>query len=321
MEYGFQILSVDKLGSAALFVSPEGDLQSRLPLLQAPHEILISLDGRSAYVSIYGSGIYKKNPVPGSHIQVLDLASRTVVRTISIAPYTSPHGLTFDAQGTLWTSCDKHETVLALSAETGLIEAVVPTGTDGTHWVLASPNGTRLFTSNKETRFLSVIDPFTRKVTNRIPTPHGSEGMCFSANGRFLYVADHTEAQLLLVDCEREIVDRVLPLRDLKMDLGRSSHHMRIKASVDGRILAVSSYHYDAVILIDLDDPSQQTLLRTGRGPMAMLFHPYDHDTLYVSNHEEGSLSLVSVIQKRVLRTVPCGEGIESMEIIGAEIQ
>ena len=54
-----------------------------------PHEAMISPSGRTGVVTIYG-----QRPA-GNELAVIDIASGTVTRTISLGQYTRPHGVEF----------------------------------------------------------------------------------------------------------------------------------------------------------------------------------------------------------------------------------
>jgi hypothetical protein len=57
-----------------------------------PHEVMLSPDRATAYVSIYGNGQVGTNTRPGTQIAVIDLASRKLTGFIELDPYLAPHG-------------------------------------------------------------------------------------------------------------------------------------------------------------------------------------------------------------------------------------
>jgi len=313
-----QLLAVDKVGCALLFVDPSGEIRSRLPMPRGPHEIVLSRDQKHAFVSIYGTGTFRANPNPGFEIERVCLPDGARAGTLEVTPWTSPHGLTFDSAGVLWSSCDRHGVVVAISVDEGKVVAAVETGSFGTHWVLATPDGRKLFTSNKQDAFVGVIDPVERRMTRRIAVAHGTEGLAVSPDGRWLFAADHRLPAVLRIDVEREEVVETIVLDGVEADRSRNAHHMRLRVSPDGAVLCVAAYHYERLFLIDVADTRQQKAVQTGKGPMALAFDPAKGKTLYLSNHDEGTMSIVDVAQGRILRTFPCGDGVESMAFVGA---
>ena len=315
------LIAIDKIGSAVEFVETSGAPyprpEQRIATSPAPHDLVLSRDGRRAYVTLYGDGKYKANPSPGNQILVIDLASQMVVDSISLAPFDSPHGITLDAQGLLWVDADPYSRVLAIRPETKQIVAEIDTGNDGTHWVLASPVTGMLFCSSKEHPVISVIDPVERRLIRQIKTPHGTEGIAFSPDGT-LYAADHKEPEILIIDGGRlEVVSSVaLQIEPPHEQL--SSHHMRLAVSSDGRTLAAAAYHHDTLMLVDLHQSERQVAILTGAGPMALEFAPQDATRLYLSNHDEGTVSVVDLDAGRIEHTFVCGRGIEALRFFNA---
>ncbi len=78
------------------------------------HEMIRSLDGGKIYASVYGGGIFGKNKDPDRRIAVIDLASKTLERTIDVGEAVAPHSVMMDASGTLWSSAELGNAVLAI---------------------------------------------------------------------------------------------------------------------------------------------------------------------------------------------------------------
>ena len=76
-------------------------LQSEIAMPGSTHEMVRSLDGATLYASIYGGGIFGKNKDPDRRIAVIDLAGKTLERTIDVGENFAPHSVMMDARGTL----------------------------------------------------------------------------------------------------------------------------------------------------------------------------------------------------------------------------
>ena len=99
------VIAVDKVGGRVRFYDPRTFHEvDSIEVDKLPHEVAISPDHASAYVSIYGPGIFGNNPTPAQSIVVVDLETRKAIRTISVAPYFAPHGMMVAADGRLWVS-------------------------------------------------------------------------------------------------------------------------------------------------------------------------------------------------------------------------
>src|SRR5688572_22573956 len=61
-----------------------------IPTGVGPHEVAVSPDGRMAVIANYGTG-----PQPGSTLTVIDVPTKTSVKTIDLGEYRRPHGVTW----------------------------------------------------------------------------------------------------------------------------------------------------------------------------------------------------------------------------------
>ena len=111
-----ELIVVNKLaGLVQFFDARSHGKLAELEMPKFPHEVVLSPDRTTAYVSIYGQGVFSKNSeAPGREVAIIDLASRTQTGSIDVSPYRAPHGMAFDAQGVLWVSCDISGVIVAL---------------------------------------------------------------------------------------------------------------------------------------------------------------------------------------------------------------
>ncbi|HYV61609.1 MAG TPA: hypothetical protein VE958_02985, partial [Bryobacteraceae bacterium] len=134
------LIMIDKLGGFVRFFDPVSlkELSSFTIPDGPPHELAISPDHKTAYIPIYGDGVYGRNPHPGHTIAVIDLASRKMTGTIDVSPYQAPHGLQVDAKGTLYVTCDTSRKFLVIDPKTKTITAAIDTEGTG-HWIAVLP--------------------------------------------------------------------------------------------------------------------------------------------------------------------------------------
>src|SRR6266702_2620315 len=85
---GHTLATVDPLSLKVLAKVPVGD---------DPHEVIVSADGRTAYVSNYGGGSLHT-------LAVVDLVEQKAMPAIELGPLHGPHGLTFVGGKTWFTA-------------------------------------------------------------------------------------------------------------------------------------------------------------------------------------------------------------------------
>ncbi len=79
-------------------------MQSTIDMPGSTHELAYLADGRTAYGSVYGDGVFAKRVNPDRRIVVIDLPSKSLTRVIDLGAVYAPHGVMMDEQGTLWSS-------------------------------------------------------------------------------------------------------------------------------------------------------------------------------------------------------------------------
>ena len=301
------LIAVDKIANKILFLDPStyDTVQTLWGFAPRVHELTVSRDHKTAYVPIYGDGKHGDNPNTGHLIAVIDLVGRRHVGDISTAPYFAPHGLRWGARGQLYCLCENSGVVLELDVETWDIRHVIEVGSNKAHRMEVLPDGTKLYTENEEDSFASVIDLEARKRVGKIAAPGGFAGIGLSPDGSVVVLVSATEPRIHVVDTATDTVTRTLELS------GHADAAQIARYSPDGRYLVVTSYEEPLATILDAALSTQRTV-RIGKGPMNMAFHA-DGRTALIANQDEGTICVVDLASAEVLRTVPAGQGIETL--------
>lgn len=306
------LIMVDKMGSRVLFFGARGDRElgelrpSANPALR-PHEVAISPDDRTAYVSVYGDGVFGNNPHPGHTIAVIDLATRHMVGSIDVSPYRAPHGMQVDAAGRLYVACDLDHKVLVIDPKRRRIEAAIDVGEAG-HWIALAPEEGRLYVSAHGTKpFISVIDVRSRRVIDRIPIEHGTMGITVSPDGHTVLAADAAAPVLHIVSTrtDREVGQvRV-------QEYGRGLY--KVFYSPDGRyvLTCLPTGQINIFSAADLEAP-QRIVHSPGTALMGFAFSA-DGRSALTGNHGQGTVSRIDLAGGHITDTFPAGKGVETL--------
>jgi YVTN family beta-propeller protein len=305
------LVLVDKRGNYVRFFDPKTQKElSGFPTGQgAPHDLAISPDLKTAYIPIYGDGIYNRNPNPGQSILIVDLASQKVTGTIDISPHQAPHGIQIDAKGKLYVVCDISKTLLVIDPATRRIESVIDVEGTG-HWLAVLPDASKAYVSNQSGQeFISVVDLKARKMVGKIPMAGGARGIVASADGRRILAIQGRAPHLAVIDPASDtILDRI----ELQ---GHAQPGYKLRVSLDGRTLLVCSGigGMDSYInIVDMGDlRGKQVVLRAGRNSMGFAFAP-DGRTALVLNDGDGTVTVIDLTSKTVTNTFKGGTGIET---------
>ena len=301
------LVVVNKLGDTIAFFDTGTQARlSTIPVATHPHEIVVAPDGRTAYVSIYGDGVYGRNANPAHTIVVLDLAGRKKIGEIDLGAFRAPHAMAFDPRGRLWVACDTSAAVVVVDPKARTVVGSVPTESTGSHWLAMLPDGSKAYTSNKDTTHLTVIDVPSMKAIGTIAMPNGSDGLAVSRDGRRLFVADLREPVLRVVDTatDREVATVTLKARA-----------MRVRLTPDERLLLLSDSGANAVEVVDAASLISKGAIAVGKAPMGFAFPGPDHKA-YVTNHNDGTISFIDPDALTVLATFPSDAGPETMVLV-----
>jgi YVTN family beta-propeller protein len=302
------LIMIDKRGGFVRFFDPATLKEvSTLQLEAPPHELAISADHKTAYVPLYGDGVYGNNPNPGHKIVAIDLTTRKVSGTIDVSPYQAPHGLQVDTNGLLYASCDLSRKFLVIDPKSRTIQAAIDTEGTG-HWAAVLPDGSKAYVANKNDRlFVSVIDLKARKMVGRVPMPKGTQGITASPDGKRVIAIDFTDPQFYVIDTATDkIVDTVVVEKN-------TIGPFRARYSPDGTIL-ITANHMNALANIfdarNLHAP--QKTLTVGQQAFGIAFSA-DGKTALVSNHGDGTISVIDLTKNQVVQTFKAGTGIETL--------
>jgi YVTN family beta-propeller protein len=309
------LVAVDKVGGKVRLYEP-GTYQemAAIEVEKLPHEVAISPDHRIAYVSIYGAGIFGNNPNPAQTIAVIDLDQRKQVDTISVAPYFAPHGIMVSATGKLWVSCDASAKLIVVNPETRAIEEAFDTGSFGSHWIALTPDGAKVYISNK-TDSVGVFDVATRRLTATIALPsekQGTEGIAASPDGTRVLVVDNFDARVHVIDAARDAIIDSIALAGNPPTNPKRSRNMRVRYSLDGRHVLTSNYASGVIYVHEADDLRRQTPLIVAKGPMGFAFAP-DGNLAIVANHDSGIATVIDLVERRITGYFDGGSGIETL--------
>jgi YVTN family beta-propeller protein len=301
------LLLIDKLGGTIRFFDPATFKErSSVKVATKPHDFVLTPDRKIAYVPLYGDGTYGRNPNPGHEVVIVDMDAAKVVGTIDTSPYRAPHGVQIGPDGMIYVAADLDRKLLVLDPKTRKMTKAIDTeGT--THWIGILPNGTKIYATNKNDPFVTVVNLKSGTVAKKIPVPGGTEGIAVSPDGTRVIVMAHTEPGLVVIDPATDAIVNRIALQ------GQRTSAYKAYFSPDGKRLLTMNLGSSVINIFNaVDLHGTQRTVTVGKDPMGFAFSA-DGKTALSANHGDGTVTVIDLDKGEAVSTFQAGTGIETL--------
>jgi YVTN family beta-propeller protein len=223
-------------------------------------------------------------------VDVISQRTRRVIRRIPVGHQPQHVTPSWDLR-TLWVSNDLGNSLTPINPRTGHVGR--PVAVTDPYNLYFTPDGHRAIVVAEARRELDFRTPHTMRLRHALKVPgcRGVDHMDDTADGRYALVSCEFAGRMIVVDLRRERVVRTIALRPGAMP-------QDVKLSPDGRTFYVADMASDGVWLVDARTWRLLRLQPTGRGAHG-LYPSRDSRRLYVSNRDEGSISVISFATRR----------------------
>ena len=227
------LVVLNKSEHTASLIDPDsGKTLATLPVGRGPHEVIVSPDGRTAYVSNFGPyGICPAADTlcktPGNTITVLDLAKRKVKATYDYGSNKGQHGSEVSRDGKyVWVTSETPQSLLEIDTATGKIVNQWLTKQERSHLVVVTPDEKKFYVSNTVSGSVSVIERANGAV-KVIPIGKGAEAITISPDGREVWAGMPVDNKIAVISTANDEIAETL-------DSG-GKQPQRIRFTPDGR--------------------------------------------------------------------------------------
>jgi DNA-binding beta-propeller fold protein YncE len=226
-------------------------------------------------------------------VDVIDPRTRRVVRRFRVGRLPQHVTPSWDLRR-LWVANDESNSLTPVDPATGHVGRPVPVADPYNQYF--TPNGRRAIVVAERLGRLDFRDPRSMRLRHALPVPcPGVDHLDFSADGRYLLASCEFGASLIRVDVAAERVTGRLALRP-------GAKPQDVKLAPDGRLFYVADMVAGGVWLVDGARLRVTGFVATGAGAHG-LYVSRDSASLYVSNRDAGSVSVVSFASRRVRTT------------------
>jgi YVTN family beta-propeller protein len=270
----------------------------RVPSGPDPHEVVVSADGRLAYISNYHGG--------DNRITVVDLVGLKALPPIDLGPLRAPHGLAF-AGGKLFFTAEAAKVIGSYDPASSKVDWVLGTGQNRTHMISVSEDLKRILTSNVSSGTMTLVEratgggPGGQADWNEtvITVGRGAEGFDVSPDGREIWAANAQDGTVSIIDLATKTVTHTLPA-----DVQGAN---RLKFTPDGRLVFVSTLRGPNLTIIDAATRKDVKRLPIGRGAAGIQMQP-DGLRAYVACTPDDSVAVIDLKTLEVAARIDAGK-------------
>ena len=273
-----------------------------VPTGEAPHEVAASADGQLAFVANYGTA-----PKPGNTISVIDVASRKELRRVDLGPLARPHGIT-ESGGKVFFTAEGSRAVARYDPVANRVDWISGTGQTGTHMVVASRDGKKLYTANRGSDTVTAIEleGASPKITH-IGVGKAPEGIAISPDGNEVWVGHNEDGGLSIVDTTTNKVKETIKA-------GRVP--IRVRFTPDGLRVLVSDSQGGEVVVFDARTRKEIKRIPVPDTPVGILIPP-DGRRAFVAATRGNKVVVIDLEKLAVMGTIQTGQVPDGMAWAG----
>jgi YVTN family beta-propeller protein len=255
------LVALNKTDNTLAIIEPgEMKVLGKVATGDSPHEVVLSSDGKTAYVANYGA------QTPGSSISIIDTLAMKETRRVDVSPLRRPHGLK-EIGGKLYFTSETNRIIARYDPAANKIDWMMGTGQNGSHMVVATADEKRFYTANigsdSITAFeFQAVPPAASKITH-IPVGKQPEAIDVSPDGKEVWVGLNAEGGIDIVDtAANKVIERV--------KLGERPY--RVMFTPDGKQVFCTIPNTKEIVVIDAATRKELRRMKLETVPIGITF-------------------------------------------------
>jgi len=270
----------------------------------SPHEVVLSADGRTAYVANYGA------QTPGSSLSVIDTETKKELRRVDLTPLLRPHGLV-EANGKIYFTSETNRLIGRYDPATNRVDWLMGTGQNATHMIVVTPDQKKMYTANigsdSVTAFeFQTVPPAPSKLTH-IAVGKQPEAIDVSPDGKEVWVGLNMEGAIDVIDTTAGKVSE-------RVKLGERPY--RVKFSPDGTQVFATMPNTKEIIVINSATKKEVKRIKLESVPLGIVFSK-DGKTAFVSAVQNDFVLKIDLEKNETVGKVVTGEAPDGVALAG----
>ena len=300
------LVALNKADATLAIIDPSDmKITAKVPTGYSPHEVVLSADGKTAYVANYGDG-----PTPGNSISVIDIGTAKELRRVDVSPLIRPHGLHLIG-GKLYFTAEANRMIARYDPAANKVDWMMGTGQNGSHMVVGTADQKKFYTANIGSDTVSAIQlpPFVqpqRPITH-IPVGKQPEAIDLSPDGKEVWIGLNAEGMV-------EVVDVVGYKSVAKLNIGGRPY--RVKFTPDGKSVVCTMIATKELLIIDAATRKETKRIKLESVPLGIVFSA-DGKTAFVTAGDPDIVLKVNMESGQVTGRVDTGKVPDGIALAG----
>jgi|ERR1017187_7410638 DNA-binding beta-propeller fold protein YncE len=268
------------------------------------HEVVVSANGKLAFVPIYGDSGVGRAGTDGGLIRVIDLEKRAIVGTIDFGRGVRPHCAVLGPKNKMiYVTTELENCISIIDPKILQVVGAVPTGQLESHMLAISSDGRTGYTANVGPGTVSVLDMKNGKTLKIIPISKTTQRISISPDDKWVFTSDQTKPQLAVIDTKKNEVVKWIEMPGTGYGTA---------VTQDGRWLIVALNTINQVAFIDLQKMQVTQTLDVPKSPQEVLVRP-DGRFAYVSCDVSRQVAVINLEKMKVEKLIAAGRGADGL--------
>jgi YVTN family beta-propeller protein len=275
-----------------------------IPVGTGPHEVVVSPDGKTAIVSIYGE------QTPGNAFSIIDITTQKETKRFDLSPLLRPHGLV-EIGGKFYFSSEGNRAVGRFDLANYKVDWLMGTGQNASHMIVVNADQKRIYAPNvasdSVTAFeFSGVPPASSKIT-QIAVGKQPEAIDISPDGKEVWVGLNAEGAIDVIDtATNKVVEKV--------KLGERPY--RVRFTPDGKLLVATMPNTKELIVIDTATRKEVKRIKLESVPLGLIFTK-DGKTAFVTTTQSDFVLKIDLEKGETASKVAVGKNPDGIALVG----
>ncbi len=281
-------------------------VMGKVPTGDGPHEVVLSPDGKTAYVANYGG------TTPGNSLSIIDVVTAKEIRKIDLSPLVRPHGIQLIG-GKLYFTAEASRAIARFDPATNKVDWFMGSGQNGTHMIAGTADQKRFYTANIGSNSITAFEfanippaPGSSKITH-IPVGKQPEAIDLSPDGREVWTGLNAEGMV-------EIVDTAAYKSVAKIDI--KGRPYRVRFTPDGKQVICTMIASKEILIMEAATRKEVRRIKLEGVPLGVAFSQ-DRRTAFFTVVQPDEVIKVDLVSGEVKGRVGVGNGPDGIALAG----